>query len=156
MKETTNANIGGRAFTLDKDAFERLSDYLTDVRSRITDPTGEAMADIEGAIADIFSQSLSSTMMVVTIEMVERAIARMGNPEEFGPSRTVPKSTAPYTRQLQRSRSERVFAGVCGGIAKYFNFDTSIVRLVMLLLILFGGLSLWVYILLWIIIPEEK
>ena len=156
MKETTNANIGGRAFTLDKDAFERLSDYLADVRSRITDPTGETMADIEGAIADIFSQSLSSTMMVVTIEMVERAIARMGNPEEFGPSRTAPKSTAPYTRQLQRSRNERVFAGVCGGIAKYFNFDTSIVRLVMLLLILFGGLSLWVYILLWIIIPEEK
>ena len=156
MKETTNANIGGRAFTLDKDAFERLSDYLADVRSRITDPTGETMADIESAIADIFSQSLSSTMMVVTIEMVERAIARMGNPDDFGPARTAPKSTAPYTRQLQRSRSERIFAGVCGGIAKYFNFDTSIVRLVMLLLILFGGLSLWVYILLWIIIPEEK
>ena len=156
MKETTNANIGGRNFTLDKDAFERLSDYLTDVRSRITDPTGETMADIESAIADIFAQALSSTMMVVTIQMVEAAIARMGNPDDFGPAKSAPKSSVNTAPQLRRSRTDRSIGGVCGGIAKYFNLDSSLVRLVVLLFIIFGGLSLWIYIILWILIPEEE
>lgn len=156
MKETTNANIGGRAFTLDKDAFERLSTYLTDVRSRITDPTGEVMADIESAIADIFSQALSSSMMVITLQMVEAAIARMGNPDDFGPARATPKSDSNTVVQLRRSRTDRSIGGVCGGIAKYFKLDSSLVRLVVLLFIIFGGLSLWIYIILWLLIPEEE
>ena len=86
MKETISANIGGRAFTLDRDAFDRLSDYLADVRNRVNDPTGEIMADIESGIADIFSTTLSSQGMVVTLQMVEATITRMGNPDDFGPA----------------------------------------------------------------------
>lgn len=55
--------------------------------------------------------------------------------------------------RLYRS-TDRVIAGVCGGIAEYFGLDTSTIRIVTLILILFGGISLWVYILLWIIIPQ--
>ena len=47
MKETISANVGGRAFTLDRDAYERLSDYLAEVRNRIQEPTGEVIADID-------------------------------------------------------------------------------------------------------------
>ena len=155
MKETISANIGGRAFTLDKDAYERLSNYLTDVRNRVAEPTGEVMADIESGIADMFSQTISSAVMVVTIQMVEAAINRMGNPDDFGPQRTVEQPKAETVIQLRRSRTDRSVAGICGGIAKYFKFESSMVRLVMLLLILFGGLSLWVYIILWLLIPEE-
>lgn len=157
MKETISANIGGCAYTLDKDAYERLGDYLTDVRSRVADPTGEVMSDIEAGFADIFSQTLSSSMMVVTLPMVEAAILRMGNPEEFGPSRTSTTQQSQQTeiKQLRRSRSERAIAGVCGGIALYFELDPALVRHVMLLLFVFGGLSLWVYIIMWLIIPEE-
>ena len=154
MKETVSANIGGQAFTLDKDAYERLSDYLADVRSRVNDPTGEIMTDIESGIADIFSQTLSSAGMVVTILMVEATIARMGIPDDFGPKRTTtpPKGD---TVQLRRSRTDRTIAGICGGIAKYFKVDSSVIRLAMVLLCLFGGLSFWVYIILWLLIPEE-
>lgn len=158
MKETISANIGGRAFTIDKDAFEKLSGYLSDVHSRITDPTGEAMTDIESAIADIFTQALSSTMMVVTLPMVESAICRMGTPDDFGPNRSYNTTNSEKSeyKQLRRSKKDRSIAGICGGIAHYFDFESSIVRLIMLLLFLFGGLSLWVYIILWLLIPEEN
>lgn len=155
MKETINANIGGNAFVLDKDAYNRLSDYLTDVRNRVSDPTGEIIADIESGFADIFMQTLSSSMMVVTIQMVEAAIHRMGNPEEFGPAKQSTKQEEKSYKQLRRSKADRSIAGVCAGIAHYFNFDTSLVRLIMLALFLFGGLSLWVYVILWLLIPEE-
>ncbi len=56
--------------------------------------------------------------------------------------------------RLYRTRNG-VFAGVCGGIAEFFGLSTSAIRWVTLLLILFGGLSLWVYILLWLIVPKK-
>lgn len=48
----------------------------------------------------------------------------------------------------------RVLAGVCAGVAEYFGLSTSLVRLVTALLLIFGGLSLWAYIILWIVIPS--
>ncbi|EFM24424.1 PspC domain protein [Peptoniphilus duerdenii ATCC BAA-1640] len=56
---------------------------------------------------------------------------------------------------LHRSSTDRVFAGVCGGIAETFNLDSSTVRLITVLLILFGGMSLWIYIVAALLLPLE-
>ena len=58
-------------------------------------------------------------------------------------------------KKLYRSRDDRVLAGICGGIAKYLGVDSTIVRIIAFLLIVPGGLSIWVYIALAIIIPNE-
>lgn len=58
-------------------------------------------------------------------------------------------------KKLYRSRKDRVFAGVCGGIAEYLGIDSTVIRLITFLLIVPGGLSIWVYIALAIIIPSE-
>ena len=58
-------------------------------------------------------------------------------------------------KKLYRSRNDRFFAGVCGGRAKYLGIDSTLVRLITFLLIVPGGLSIWVYIALAIIIPSE-
>ena len=63
--------------------------------------------------------------------------------------------TATQKRHLYRSRNERIIAGICGGLADYFGLKVFNVRLALLLLILFAGLSLWVYIILWLIVPLE-
>lgn len=165
MKETINVNIGSQPFTLDKDAYERLSAYFADVRSRLADDGDDTMADIEARFAEIFTESRPSPVMVVTLRMVEQAIARMGRPEDFGPERhrnTASESKANVNngdaslRRIRRSRTNRSIAGICGGLGEYFGVDPTLLRIVTLLLILFGGLSLWVYIILWIVIPEEE
>ncbi len=56
---------------------------------------------------------------------------------------------------LHRSSTDRVFAGVCGGIAETFNLDSSTVRLITVLLIIFGGMSLWIYIIAALLLPLE-
>ena len=71
------------------------------------------------------------------------------------PPREGPEPNPPNSRKLYRSRTERSIAGICGGLAAYFDSDPTLIRLLMLLLILFGGLSIWAYIILWIVIPEE-
>lgn len=60
-------------------------------------------------------------------------------------------------KRLTRSTTDKWLAGVCGGIANYFGWDSAIVRLVYLLLTVFTAFSgLLVYIILWICMPEEK
>ena len=157
MKEAINANIGQQVFTLDRDAYDRLTIYLNDVRRRITSDTEEVMNDIEIRIAEILREALPSTMMVVTLAMVEQAIARIGTPDDFGAENQsgTKNSSGMEQKLLRRSRTDRSIAGVCGGLANYFGIDSTILRIVMLCLILFGGMSLWVYIVMWLLIPEE-
>ena len=57
--------------------------------------------------------------------------------------------------QLMRSSSDRIISGVCGGLAEYFNIDSAIVRLVFVLAVL-SGISPLVYLVLWIVMPEQK
>ena len=57
------------------------------------------------------------------------------------------------TKKLYRVR-DGIIAGVCGGLADFFGLDPSLIRIATLILILFGGLSLWVYIILWLIVPK--
>ena len=58
-------------------------------------------------------------------------------------------------KKLYRSRTDKKIAGVCGGFAKYLNMDVSIVRLLLVLLTLFVGGGLIVYIICALILPEE-
>ncbi len=56
--------------------------------------------------------------------------------------------------QLTRT-SDGMIAGVCGGLARYFDLDVSLVRIATLILFLAGTLSLWIYIILWLIVPKK-
>jgi len=58
-------------------------------------------------------------------------------------------------RKLYRSKNNRQLAGVCGGLAEYFNIDATLVRVLFVVFAVLGGSGLLAYILLWIIIPEE-
>ena len=58
-------------------------------------------------------------------------------------------------KKLYRSRTDKKICGVCGGLAKYINMDANIVRLLMVLLTLFVGGGLIVYIVCALILPEE-
>ena len=59
-------------------------------------------------------------------------------------------------RRLYRSKKDRKIAGVCGGIAEYFDIDPVIVRAIAVILLLPGGLpGLVPYLVLWFIVPEK-
>jgi phage shock protein PspC (stress-responsive transcriptional regulator) len=58
-------------------------------------------------------------------------------------------------KRLFRSKKDKMFGGVCGGMADYFNIDPVIVRICWLLLMFGVGFGLLAYIIGWIIIPED-
>ncbi len=57
--------------------------------------------------------------------------------------------------RLMRSRTDRMIGGVAGGVARYFNIDPTIVRLIFVLSVFAGGVTPLVYLVLWIVMPEE-
>jgi phage shock protein C len=59
------------------------------------------------------------------------------------------------TRKLYRSKTNRKLAGVCGGLAQYFNIDATLIRVLFVLLAVLGGSGLVLYLAMWIIVPKE-
>lgn len=58
-------------------------------------------------------------------------------------------------RLLRRSRSDRILGGVCAGLAEFFGIDPLLIRLVFVVVTLAQGAGVLVYVLLWILMPEE-
>jgi phage shock protein C len=58
-------------------------------------------------------------------------------------------------RKLYRSKTNRKLAGVCGGLAQYFNVDATLIRVLFILLAVLGGSGLVLYLAMWILVPKE-
>jgi phage shock protein C len=65
-----------------------------------------------------------------------------------------PAASAPLPpKRLMRSSRDKKLGGVCAGVADYFDMDPTIVRIVWLLTFLLGGAGLFLYLVLWIVLP---
>ncbi|MFC2054119.1 PspC domain-containing protein [Chloroflexota bacterium] len=59
------------------------------------------------------------------------------------------------TQKLYRSRDDRMIGGVCGGLGEFFDIDPTLIRLLFVLLTIFGGSGVLVYLVMLLIVPEE-
>jgi phage shock protein PspC (stress-responsive transcriptional regulator) len=60
----------------------------------------------------------------------------------------------PARKRLMRSLTDRKLGGVCGGLAEYFDLDSTVIRIVWLLAFFLGGVGGLAYIICWIAIPQ--
>jgi phage shock protein C len=87
----------------------------------------------------------------LTEEEFKRAKERLLGPEQIQP--TDPLAAAVNT--FRRSRTDRVFGGVCGGIARSTGMEAWVWRLLFAALFICAGAGLLLYLLLWIFVPSE-
>ncbi len=162
MKKTIDLNISGIAFHLDEDAYAKLKKYLDEINKHFSNKKGHAdiINDIENRIAELFQQKLSAKKQVISIEDVEEVIGIMGHPSDFDHDSEeeyqAPKTRSNKQRRLYRNPDDRLLGGVCSGLGGYFNIDTVWVRLAFFIAIWLGGVSVLVYLILWIIIPPAR
>lgn len=57
---------------------------------------------------------------------------------------------------LHRSSTNRVLAGVAGGLGEYFDIDPTIIRIVFIILTVFGGSGILIYLVLWLVMPGDS
>lgn len=174
MKETLNASVASQSFIFEVDAYGTLKSYIDDIARRLPEEDTDTLYDIECRIAEIFRERLTSPMMVITLAQVNAAMLQMGTPSDFGEprggasgngageplredgDREERAGAGEGERRLRRSLDNRSIAGICGGLGEFFGIDATLIRLLTLISIVFGGLSIWAYIILWIVIPEEE
>jgi phage shock protein C len=70
--------------------------------------------------------------------------------------KTLTEEIVENTKKLYRSRTDRQLGGVCSGLANYFRIDPTVIRLIFVLgFFLTGSATFWLYLVMWIVIPEE-
>jgi phage shock protein PspC (stress-responsive transcriptional regulator) len=173
MNKVIIINLNGNAYQLEESGFDALRAYLDLAGRRLgSNPDREEIiADIEQAIADKFRGLLGPNKTVVSSKEVEQVIAEMGPvqdpsdpapdgpgaaaaaPPGPGPRAETTGAGAPHPKRLFKIADGAMIAGVCNGLAAYFNVDATLVRLAFALLTLFYGIGLLVYVIMAIILP---
>ena len=164
MNKTIIININGTVFHIEEDAYEVLKNYMTDVKRHFMNSADslEITTDIENRIAEMFNELLARENKQVIVEQdVNSIINQMGTVADFERSEqdTEPSFTDTYysggaTRRLFRDPDDHLIAGVCSGIANYFDIDVVWIRLAFCLIVLAGGAGILLYIVLWIVVPK--
>jgi phage shock protein PspC (stress-responsive transcriptional regulator) len=158
MKKTMTVNIGGRVYHIDEDAFDILNNYLLDVKNELATAEGgnEIYEDIENRIGELLSERLRSDRQVVTITDVQDIIRIMGQPGDISGSENTGGNSSGKSsyRRMYRDPDNRIIGGVCSGLAAYWRADPTLIRIVFIVLSLFGMAGVLIYLVLWIILPE--
>ena len=164
MNKTIIININGIVFHIEEDAYEVLKNYMTDVKRHFMNSADslEITTDIENRIAEMFNELLASDNKQVIVEAdVRTIIEQMGTVQDFENADEDAKEnfSGNYThsansRRLFRDPDDHLVAGVCSGIANYFDVDPVWIRLAFGLSAFFAGSGLILYVILWIVIPK--
>lgn len=171
MKKTLTVNLGGTVYQIDEDAYLLLDEYLSNLKSHFGKREGadEIVKDIEGRIAELFSEKVKAGYQVITIEYVEEVINRVGKPEELdeetGNEQGKPISgfstrndfNEQIRRRLYRDPDNKILGGVASGLAAYFGWDVTWVRLAMIILLFIPYCPIvLIYIICWIVLPPAR
>ena len=167
MKKTLTVNLNGRVFNIDEDAYQLLDKYLRNLRIYFRKEEGcsEILADIEARIEELFNERVRLGYNVITIAEVEQVIAQVGRPGDFGEREDEPKEekSAGYSaenfihtqKKFYRNPDDKMFAGLCSGLAAYFGWNVVFVRVITAILVPVTSIGIVpAYLILWLLIPE--
>jgi phage shock protein PspC (stress-responsive transcriptional regulator) len=182
MKKNISINISGIIFHIEEDGYETLKKYLDSINKYFStfEDSSEILADIESRIAEIFLSKLNEEKQVITSEDVNSLVATMGSVSDFkaaedqdaaaeNPNQKSESSdNSTYTesassgesqqtfapsKQLMRDQKRKILGGVCAGLGNYFSVDPLWIRLLFAVLFFAYGITLFIYIIMWIVVP---
>lgn len=177
MKKNISINISGIIFHIEEDGYENLKKYLDSINRYFStfEDSSEILADIESRIAEIFLSKLNEEKQIITAEDVNALIATMGSVSDFKaaeepvePATTFSTNAGggaeappPFSesrgyvppKYLLRDQKRKILGGVCAGLGNYFNVDPLWFRLLFAALLFAGGVTLLIYVIMWIIVP---
>lgn len=155
---TVNINLGGYAFNLDDDAYERLRQYMKRLEKEFSGEQGaaEIMSDIEGRISELFRMRLNTYKQVITMKDIEEVMAILGTPEDISGAEPAGGTPPRSRRRMYRDPDRRIIGGVCAGLSAYLDWDPLILRIIFAALVFAGGMGIGLYLVLWIVLPEAK
>ena len=160
---------------VEEDAFDALTVYLKSIETKFAASPDykEISGDIEDAIAEKFRVRGKNKNKVVTKTDVDEVVVELGTAEEVSEeddvvmgkesaqakdetSQSTSSTETSPKRRLYRDIDDGIIAGVSAGLAKYFDIDPVIVRVIFVVSVLFNGFGIIAYIVLWLLIPAAR
>ena len=165
MKKTISINISGILFHIEEDGYTTLKKYLDAINEHFShyEDNHEIITDIENRIAEIFLSNLKNNKQVITADNVINLIEKMGTIADFeaveNDLKPEPESqkeendfykyitptdqqSGKAYRKLSRLPNSKILGGVCAGFANYFSIDPLWTRLITILLLFSGQISI--------------
>ena len=168
MNKTVNINLAGIVFHINEDAFEILKNYLNTLKNYFKNEEGadEILKDIEGRIAELFTERLNKKE-AVSLTDINEVIIIMGDPSQYDDEieQETPQEQQHKEEDLRKGKRRKVFrdeegrmiGGVCSGMANYFDISVFWSRIIFFfLLFIMGPGAPFLYIMLWIALPSAK
>ncbi len=160
MEKTVQITIGDTQFNLTESAYDALSSYLERLKSRfLATPDGaEILSDIESRIAEKLHETKHRMITVSDVNVVMNDIGDIAAFDDADADQQPPAPEAATSgiRKLYRNPDDAILAGVASGLASYFGVSALIMRIIFFVSIFFSGFGIFIYIVLWLIVPEAK
>jgi phage shock protein PspC (stress-responsive transcriptional regulator) len=166
MKKTISIHLMGVNFLVEESAYDLLENYLKRLKNSFqhSKDQQEICDDVESRIAELASEKISDKKHVVTFDEMKAILDTLGNPEDFEGSMDSENSEdknefhseSRKSRRLFRDGENKSIAGVCSGLAAYFDIDVVYLRIAFVVFFFLGGFIVPVYIVLWIAVPQAR
>ena len=160
MNKTINIHLAQINFSLDEKGYFKLKSYLKELDNLFDSTIGkeDIIEDIESRIAELFNQFKKFDDYVISEKEVESVIQTMGSVEDLSDDEILNENPSSKTsRKFFRDPDDYWIGGVAGGISKYYNLSSAWVRIILLILLIFGvPFTILIYVLFWVFTPEAK
>jgi phage shock protein PspC (stress-responsive transcriptional regulator) len=154
MNEVTRIHLGRQPFTISVDAHKVLKAYLADIQKQVADP--EVANEVELRMSELLTERGVTGEKVILPADVDFLKQQLGNPADFSEDDDQSAKTAAddaTAKRLFRDTENGMVAGVAAGISNYFGLDVVLVRLIFVVLTIFGGgVGIVLYIVLWLVV----
>lgn len=160
MKDITRIHIAKVPYNVELAAKKKLEAYITEIEAYSND--AELLHDIEIRITELLLERSVKQEDVITSTDVEAICEQLGKPKEFMTDEVTLEVdpqlfTEDNTRKLYRNVDTALVGGVLSGIATFFRINVLWVRLAFIVFsVLSFGLSVFIYFLLWLVIPPAR
>jgi phage shock protein PspC (stress-responsive transcriptional regulator) len=153
--KTISYTLGSQTFQVQESAYAKLSWYRDSIADHFnTTEQSEAIEDIDIAIVEKLNSMLANQVdKTLLLEDIENLIRQLGTVEQITDQPETEMAEMP--KKLFRDIKKWI-GGVCAGLAAYFNLPNWVMRVVFIIGTLFLGLSIFIYPLLWYVLPPTR
>ena len=175
MKDAKQIILSGIGFIIEADAYKILDEYLKEIKKHfevtMSDISEDIFQDIESSIAEKMISKGRGLQKAITLKDIEEIKEQLGKVSEIGndnneeekitnkkeaEKEAEKENILTKKRILYRDTDDVVIAGVASGLAKYFNIDVVIVRLLFIVTAFLNGIGIWIYIILWATVKKAE
>ena len=160
MNEVKHIHIGRQQFTVSVEAYSELKHYLEAITKKVGESGADVAEEVELRMAELLTQRGVTPEKVMLPADVKFLKSQLGEPSDFTEDGDKDSETEKMddgtTKRLFRDPDNAMLAGVAAGLAKYFNLEVTAIRMLFIVLTIFGGSGVLIYLLLWLLVPEAK